>query len=211
MTQLSTAEANRINRANRVNYETKLGTRLRALEGEPNIPTGTEAQVLICAADGVPEPKTVSGDVTINAAGSVTIGSNKITNAKMADDSVDTAEIVDDAVDTDQIADDAVDTDQIADDAVESAQVADEAILVPHLKIVNRDLTIATGKTSATVTNTADINGFLGQAHFTADSADATAVKIDSVRFVPATGALTVTVSAAATAETVVRVPVILA
>jgi len=33
MTQLSTAEANRINRANRVNYETKLGTRLRALEG----------------------------------------------------------------------------------------------------------------------------------------------------------------------------------
>jgi len=201
MTQLSTAEANRINRANRVNYETKLGTRLRALEGEPNIPTGTEAQVLICAADGVPEPKTVSGDVTINAAGSVTIGSNKITNAKMADDSVDTAEIVDDAVDTDQI----------ADDAVESAQVADEAILVPHLKIVNRDLTIAAGQTSATVTNTADINGFLGQAHFTADSADATAVKIDSVRFVPATGALTVTVSAAATAETVVRVPVILA
>lgn len=188
MTQLTTTEAARINKANRVNYEVGLGTRLRALEGG-TIATGTEGQLPICDAEGVPTPKTVSGDVTINAAGAVTIGNNKITNAKMADDAIDTAEI--------------------ADDAIESAQVADEAILEPHLKIVNRDLTIVAGGTSATATNAADINGFLGQAHFTAASPDATAVKIDSVRFVPATGALTVTVSAAATAETVVRVPII--
>lgn len=159
MTQLTTTEAARINRQNRSSYETGLGDRVRALEGESNIPTGTEAQVPICAADGVPEPKTVSGDLTNNAAGAFTVGNDKITE--------------------------------------------------PKLKIVNRDLTIAADETSATVTNAADINGFLGQAHFTAESADATAVKIDSVRFVPATGALTVTVSAAATAETVVRVPVI--
>jgi hypothetical protein len=188
MTQLTTAEAARINRQNRANYETGLGDRLRAVEGG-SIATGTEAQIPICDAEGVPTPKTISGDITVTAAGAVSIGNNKITNAKMADDAIDTAEI--------------------ADDAIESAQVADEAILEPHLKVVNRDVTIAAEGTSATVTNAADINGFLGQAHFTAASPDATAVEITSVRFVAATGALTVTVNAAATAETVVRVPVI--
>lgn len=159
MTQLTEAEAAKIDRAPWANKKYGVGTRLRAVEGESNIPTGTEAQVPICAADGVPEPKTVSGDLTNNAAGAFTVGNDKITE--------------------------------------------------PKLKIVNRDLTIAAEETSATVTNAADINGVPLQAHFTAASPDATAVEITSVRFVPATGALTVTVNPAATAETVVRVPII--
>jgi len=188
MTQLTVAQAAYVNKMNPAAKKVGLGTRLRAVEGG-SIATGTEAQVPICDAEGVPTPKAISGDVTIDASGAVSIGNDKITNAKMADDAIGTAEI--------------------ADDAVKSAQVADEAILEPHLKIVNRDVTIPAEGTSATVTNAADINGFLGQAHFIAASADQTAVKIVSVRFVPDTGALTVTVDAAATADTVVRVPVI--
>jgi len=158
MAQLTTAEAKRINRQNRSSYETGLGDRVRELEGG-SIATGTEGQVPICDASGVPTPKTLSGDISNTADGVVTVGNDKI--------------------------------------------------IEPKLKVVNRDLTIAAEATSATVTNAADIDGFLGQAHFTAASADATANEIVSVRFVPSTGALTVTVNVAATAETVVRVPII--
>jgi len=188
MTQLTVAQAAYVNKMNPAAKKVGLGTRLRAVEGG-SIATGTEAQVPICDAEGVPTPKAISGDVTIDASGAVSIGNDKITNAKMADDAIGTAEI--------------------ADDAVKSAQVADEAILEPHLKIVNRDVTIQAGQASATVTNAADINGFLGQAHFTAAIPDQTAVKIVSVRFVPDTGALTVTVDGNAAAATIVRVPVI--
>lgn len=160
MTQLTEAEASRIDKfLGWVSKKYGIGTRIRALEGEANIPTGTEHQVPICQDDGVPEPKTVSGDVTITSAGVTAIGANKV--------------------------------------------------LAGKAKIVNRDLTVAAEGTSATATNAADINGVPLQAHFTAASADATAVEITSVRFVAATGALTVTVNAAATAETVVRVPII--
>ncbi len=159
MVQLTTAEAKRINRENRSSYETGLGDRVRELEGNEVIVVGTEGQVPICDANGVPTPKTFSGDISNTADGVVTVGNDKI--------------------------------------------------IEPKLKVVNRDLTIAAEATSATVTNEEDIDGFLGQAHFTAASADATATEIVSVRFVPSTGALTVTVNAAATAETVVRVPII--
>ena len=48
--------------------------------------------------------KAVGGDVTISAAGSVTIANNAVTNAKMADDAVDSAEIAAGAVDNAHLA-----------------------------------------------------------------------------------------------------------
>ena len=77
------------------------------------------------------------------------------------------------------------------------------------MKIVTRDLTVAISGTSATVTNPADINGVVLGAHFTAAAADATATAITGVRFVPTTGALTVTVNAGATAATTIRVAIL--
>lgn len=50
----------------------------------------------------------VSGDATLSAAGALSIGNSKITNAMMADDAVDSAEIADGAIDTVHIADDQV-------------------------------------------------------------------------------------------------------
>lgn len=158
MTQLSVAEAIRVNKMNPTSKNVALGDRVRALEGSANIVTGTEAQVPICGADGVPDAQTVSGDVTVTAAGVTSIGSSKV--------------------------------------------------LAGKAKIVNRDITVAIGQTSGTVTNAADIDGVPLGAHFTA-AADATATEIRGVRFIAATGALTVLVNAAATAATVIRVPIL--
>ena len=65
--------------------------------------------------------KPVGGDVTISAAGSVTIANNAVTNAKMADDAVDSAEIADGAIDTAHIADDQVTNAKIATPSVTMA------------------------------------------------------------------------------------------
>lgn len=83
------------------------------------------------------------------------------------------------------------------------------SILLGKLKVVNRDLVVAIGASSATVTTAADINGTPLAPFFTAASPDATATEIRSVRFVPSTGALTVTLNANATAATTVRVPIL--
>lgn len=82
-------------------------------------------------------------------------------------------------------------------------------VLAGKAKIATRDLEVAIGAATATVTTAADINGIVLGAHFTAASADATATEITSVRFVSATGALTVTTNANATAATVIRVTIL--
>jgi hypothetical protein len=81
--------------------------------------------------------------------------------------------------------------------------------LQTHAKIVTRTLTVAQGAATATATNSADINGIVLGAYFNSASADATATEIRSVRFVPSTGALTVTVNATATAATTIVVSII--
>jgi hypothetical protein len=82
MTQLTAAEAALLNRIDHTAKKLGLGTRLRAVEGG-TIATGTEAQLPICGADGVPAPKTISGDISVTAAGAVTIGNGKIGAAKL--------------------------------------------------------------------------------------------------------------------------------
>lgn len=69
MTQLTAREAAIIDRSeDPIASRFNLGSRLRAVEGG-TIATGTEAQVPICAADGVPTAQTLSGAGTITAAG----------------------------------------------------------------------------------------------------------------------------------------------
>lgn len=82
-------------------------------------------------------------------------------------------------------------------------------VLAGKVKVATRDLEVAIGASSATATNAADIGGVVLGACFTAASPDATATEIRSVRFVPTTGALTVTVNANATAATTVRVTIL--
>ena len=82
-------------------------------------------------------------------------------------------------------------------------------VLAGMAKVATRDLEVAIGASSATATNAADISGVVLGACFTAASPDATATEITSIRFVPTTGALTVTVNANATAATTVRVTIL--
>lgn len=72
MTQLTAKQATKIDKMCPRSKELEIGTRLRAVEGG-TIATGTEAQLPVCGADGVPAPQTVSGDATINASGVVTV------------------------------------------------------------------------------------------------------------------------------------------
>jgi hypothetical protein len=81
MTQLTEAEAAYVNRMNPAAKKVGVGTRLRAVEGG-SLANGTDGQVMICGADGVPAGKTLSGDVTNTNAGVVTVGNGKITAAK---------------------------------------------------------------------------------------------------------------------------------
>lgn len=94
----------------------------------------------------------VSGDVTISAAGAVTIGNDKIdsqhyvdgsidtahiadsqiTNAKMADDAVDSAEIADGAIDLVHMSANSVDSDQYVDGSIDGVHIANDAIDSQH-------------------------------------------------------------------------------
>jgi hypothetical protein len=80
MTQLTTAEAAFVNKMNPPAKRVGLGDRVRALEAATTIVTGTDGQVIICGADGVPAPATLSGAGTITNAGVL-----KITKIAAAD------------------------------------------------------------------------------------------------------------------------------
>ncbi len=67
--------------------------------------------------------QTVSGDITIANNGTTTIGTDKITNAKMADNAINTNEIVNSAVTSAKILDATIATTDIANDAVTTAKI----------------------------------------------------------------------------------------
>lgn len=90
-------------------------------------------QLLIANASGVITPTSSSGDVTINSSGVLTIGTDKITNAKMATDSVGALEIIADSVGTSEIAPNAVTAAEIAPDAVGTTEIATSAVASDEL------------------------------------------------------------------------------
>jgi hypothetical protein len=110
---------------------------------------------------------------------------------------------------TGMIAANAVTSAKIGANAVNNAAMGSNAVLTPNVKYSTRTLTVAIGASTATATNAADINGVPLAAYFSSASADATATEIRSLRFVPASGALTVTVNANATASTVIVVNIL--
>lgn len=80
----------------------------------------------------------------------------------------------------------------IANDAVEQAMVADDAVGAAQLKVVVRDVTVAGGASTGTVTNAADINGVvLGVRPSNAESA------VKTVALTAVDGKLDVTMNSA--------------
>jgi len=60
---------------------------------DPDVVAAAEAEILIGQATGVMDNKAVSGDITINAAGTVAIGAAKIATAMIKDDAVDATKL----------------------------------------------------------------------------------------------------------------------
>jgi hypothetical protein len=73
---------------------------------------------------GVPTAVTVSGDMTINSSGVVTIANDAITESKILDGAVTNSKLATDAVNTTNILDDAVTTAKILDGAVTADKMA---------------------------------------------------------------------------------------
>lgn len=110
----------------------------------------------------------------------------------LPDNSIDNDMIADDAVDSAQIADDAIVAAAIDDGAIVQAAMADDAIGAAELKVVVRDVTVAGGASTGTVTNAADINGVvLGHYMSNAESA------IKTITLTAVDGKLDVTMMAA--------------
>ena len=106
-------------------------------------------KVLVGNGSNVPTAVVLSGDVTMDNAGAVTIANTAVTNAMIGDGAVDTEELAADSVtaakigndvinsehyaaasiDNEHLADNAVGTDEIADDAVTAAKLASNAVV----------------------------------------------------------------------------------
>jgi hypothetical protein len=84
---------------------------------------GTPGAFLLANASGDIVGQAFSGDITVTSGGVATIGADKITQTKMADNSIGAAEIIADAVGTSEIAADAVGSSEIAADAVATSEI----------------------------------------------------------------------------------------
>nr|WKN35789.1 hypothetical protein K4G66_25815 [Tunicatimonas sp. TK19036] len=82
---------------------------------QKTLPTG---QVLVGNASGVAAPVSLSGDISLNLDGTMTITLDAVTTAKILDQAVTTAKLADNAVTTTKVQDLAITTTKLADDAV---------------------------------------------------------------------------------------------
>lgn len=177
MTQLSTVEAIRVSKMNPTSKSVDLGNRIRNLEGSANVVTGTEAQIPICGADGVPVATTVSGDATISALGAVTIAADSVEQSMIAEGAVGSTEIAENAVGASEIDSGAVGTAELADDAVNTAKA----------KIVVRAISVLAENKTGNIITAADIDGVvLGFSVYNAGSA------VKTCRMNPGTGQIDV-------------------
>lgn len=100
-----------------------------------------------------------TAEIAASAVTTAKILDANVTSDKLATGSVTEAKIGTGAVTSGKLGASAVETAKINNDAVTQDKVADDAVGAAQLKIVERNITIAGGAASGTVTNAADING----------------------------------------------------
>jgi hypothetical protein len=66
--------------------------------------TTSGGQIIVADSSAEPRPVSMSGDVTINAAGATAIGAGKVTTAKIPDGGITTAKLADNAATSDKVA-----------------------------------------------------------------------------------------------------------
>jgi len=90
--------------------------------------TDANPRVLIVGSDSKPAYQDVSGDATIDATGALTIASDAVETAMVADSAITASKIAHNSIDSDRLQANAVGASELADDAVDTAAVADGAI-----------------------------------------------------------------------------------
>lgn len=96
---------------------------------DSDITTPSSGQILVHDGSDSFDNVSLSGDVTMDSAGAVTIGSGVVENGMMAANSIDSDQYVDGSIDTAHIADLNVTTAKLANDAVTAAKLADDAVV----------------------------------------------------------------------------------
>ena len=93
------------------------------------VPSGTSAQAIVYNGSNVATAVTVSGDITINNTGVTAIGSNKVTNAMLQNNSVDANKLANNAVDSAAIANNAVTAGKYGAGSIVNADVNNSAAI----------------------------------------------------------------------------------
>ena len=95
--------------------------------GVPSFEAVANTEILIGNGSGFTS-STLRGDVAMTNSGAVTIASNAVTTAKIADANVTTAKIEDNAITSDKIADNAINSEHYTDGSIDTAHIADSQI-----------------------------------------------------------------------------------
>ena len=85
-------------------------------------------KVLVGNGSNVATEVALSGDVTMNNAGAVTIGTGVVEHAMLAADAVDGDNIADDVINSEHYVAASIDNEHLADNAVNTAEIADNAV-----------------------------------------------------------------------------------
>ncbi|MFN9319542.1 MAG: beta strand repeat-containing protein, partial [Chitinophagales bacterium] len=146
-------------------FNNKLGTAL------------TSARIWVGNAANTATAVDLSGDVTVNNVGAVTISNNAVTTAKILDANVTTTKIADANITSVKIADANITTNKIADANVTALKIANDAVTTPKILDANvttpkiADNAITTIKIlDANVTNAKLANGSVDSAKIAAGS-----------------------------------------
>ncbi len=119
-------------------------------------PTAAGDLLIGTSSGGSWASKSVSGDVTIDATGLITINDAKITSAKIADDAITQSKLADNSVGTNEIINGAVSADKIADDAITQSKLADNS--VGTNEIINGAITSTKLASNIDITTTGSIS-----------------------------------------------------
>ena len=90
--------------------------------------SGTAAQFLVANASNIPSFVTLSGDISSNASGVVTIGTNAVSTTKILDNSIITSKILDSNVTEAKLATDSVSTSKILANSVTTVKILDSNV-----------------------------------------------------------------------------------
>ena len=125
----------------------------------------TDGQLIVGQTDAASEPKSMSGDATIDKDGAITIGNDKIDSQHYVAGSIDTEHIAADQIDSQHYVADSIDTEHYAPGSVDQAAIGANAVGQSELKTDSQEDSASLGGldgNSTVVSMTGSAYGFFG-------------------------------------------------